>query len=46
MDLVFIHGKMEDNILDTGKMGNNMEKVLIDSQQDRKRKEFGKMEKE
>jgi hypothetical protein len=37
---------MEDNILDTGKMENNMEKELIDSQPDRKRKEFGKMAKE
>ena len=46
MDLVFTHGKMGDNMWDIGKMENNMEKVPIKWQLDKKRKECGKMGKE
>ena len=46
MDLVSILGRMEGSILANGKMASNMEKVPIDKQQDKKRKDTGKMEKE
>lgn len=44
-DLESILGRMDDNTLVTGKMENNMEKVLINSPMAKKRKEFGRMEK-
>ena len=44
MALEHIHGKMEDNMLGSGKMGNNMEKDVTDKQMDKKGKVSGKME--
>jgi hypothetical protein len=46
MDSVFIHGKMEDNILVIGKTENNTEKEHTDKQLDKKRRESGKTAKE
>jgi hypothetical protein len=45
-DSVYTPGKTEDNISGTGKMENNMVKEHIDKQEAKRRKEFGKMEKE
>ena len=39
-------GRTADNIQDSGKMESNMERVLIDKPQVKKRKVTGKMEKE
>lgn len=46
MVLEHTHGQMGDNMLDTGRMENNMEKAAIDKQLDKKKEESGKMVKE
>lgn len=46
MDMVLIHGKMEDNMSVNGKMVNSMEMAVTDKLTAKKEKEFGRMEKE
>jgi hypothetical protein len=46
MGLVFFNGKMEGNMKAIGLMANNMDKEWLLYQVEKKKKEYGKMEKE